>query len=130
MSRRREKRRRRNFDTQEDVNPMNYVSNLSDAMLILAVGIMLALIIHWNVDVSTSGGDMSDSGMSLNKQADSDGSGGDSKIDKKDAVSFDESNMEEKENTDDLSKDGGMDKLGEVYYDEATGKYYVIKPKE
>ena len=31
-------------------------------MLILAVGIMLALIVHWNVDISTSGGTMSDSG--------------------------------------------------------------------
>ena len=49
------------FDS-EDVNPMNYISNLSDAMLILAVGIMLALIVHWNVDISTSGGTMSDSG--------------------------------------------------------------------
>ena len=31
----------------EDVNPMNYLSNLSDVMLILAVGIMLALVVHW-----------------------------------------------------------------------------------
>ena len=33
------------FDS-EDVNPMNYISNLSDAMLILAVGIMLALFVY------------------------------------------------------------------------------------
>lgn len=40
----------------EDVNPMNYLSNLSDVMLILAVGIMLALVVHWNVDITASGG--------------------------------------------------------------------------
>ena len=34
------------------VNPMDSVSNLADAMLVLAVGIMLALIINWNVDIS------------------------------------------------------------------------------
>ena len=60
---------------------------MSDAMLILAVGIMLALIIHWNVDVSTSGGEMSDSGMTLQQQ--SDGQGGDSAVSKDNAVSFD-----------------------------------------
>ena len=34
------------------VNPMDSVSNLADAMLVLAVGIMLALIINWNVNIS------------------------------------------------------------------------------
>jgi len=29
----------------------NSLLNLSDAMLVLAVGIMLALVIHWNIDV-------------------------------------------------------------------------------
>ena len=51
------KRRRRRGDrfSDESVDPMNYVSNLSDAMLVLAVGMMLALIVHWNVDISTGG---------------------------------------------------------------------------
>ena len=40
------------FDN-EDVNPMEGVANLSDAMLVLAVGIMLALIIAWKLDWST-----------------------------------------------------------------------------
>ena len=39
------------FD-KEDVNPMEGVANLSDAMLVLAVGIMLALIIAWRLDWS------------------------------------------------------------------------------
>ena len=37
------------------VNPMDSISNLADAMLVLAVGIMLALIINWNVDISAAG---------------------------------------------------------------------------
>ena len=51
------KRRRRRGErfSDESVDPMNYVSNLSDAMLVLAVGMMLALIVHWNVDISTGG---------------------------------------------------------------------------
>ena len=44
--------RRRSFSGQnEDVNPMDFLSNLSDAMLVLAVGIMVALVLHWNVDL-------------------------------------------------------------------------------
>lgn len=33
---------------------MNYVSNLSDVMLVLAVGMMLALVVAWNVDIVNS----------------------------------------------------------------------------
>lgn len=36
----------------EDINPMSFISNLSDAMLILAVGIMVALVTAWNVDIT------------------------------------------------------------------------------
>lgn len=32
-------------------NPMDGVSNMSDAMLVLAVGIMLALVINWKIDI-------------------------------------------------------------------------------
>lgn len=31
--------------------PMDGVSNMSDAMLVLAVGIMLALVINWKIDI-------------------------------------------------------------------------------
>lgn len=37
----------------EAVDPMNSLLNLSDAMLVLAVGIMLALVINWNIDVES-----------------------------------------------------------------------------
>ena len=32
-----------------EANPMDGVSNMSDAMLVLAVGIMLALVINWKI---------------------------------------------------------------------------------
>ena len=126
MSRRRSRRRgEARFNESNDVNPLSYTGNMSDAMLILAVGIMLALIIHWNVDVSTSGGEMSDAGMTLQQQ--SDGQGGDSAVDKDSAISFDGDDLQEIDDSQDLSQGGGMDKLGEVYYDSGSGKYYVVK---
>ena len=124
-SRRRRRRGTTRFGERNDVNPMEYTGNMSDAMLILAVGIMLALIIHWNVDVSTTGGDMSNQGITLQQQ--SDGQGGDSAIDTDNAVSFDGSALQELDNSQDMSNGGGMDKLGEVYYDPQTDKYYVVK---
>ena len=36
----------------EDINPLEGVANLADVMLVLACGLMLALIINWNVDVA------------------------------------------------------------------------------
>ncbi len=124
-NRRRKKRTRSHFSEATEVNPMNYTGNMSDAMLILAVGIMLALIIHWNVDVSTTGGDMSDSGRTLQEQ--SDGQGGESPVNKDKAISFDGEDLHEVDESRDMSDGGGMDKLGEVYYDEGTGKYYVVR---
>ncbi len=52
--RRRNNRRRPIFADTENVNPMNYLSNLSDVMLVLAVGMMLALVVAWNVDIVNS----------------------------------------------------------------------------
>ncbi len=46
----RDKRRLRT-DTEPEVNPMEGVGNLADVMLVLAVGIMIALVAAWNVDL-------------------------------------------------------------------------------
>ena len=120
---RRGRRTRRRF-SEEEVNPMNYLSNLSDAMLVLAVGIMLALIVHWNVDISTSGGTMSDSGQSYA----ADGEVGNSAIDRDSAVNFSQDELDNMQSQDKLdSSDTGMEKLGEVYYDAATGQYYIVE---
>lgn len=116
--------RRRNRFEEEDVNPMNYLSNLSDAMLVLAVGMMLALIVHWNVDISTSGGVMSDSGQSYAAE----GEGGTAAVSREDALSFSQEELAQMETENPEEKDGqGMEKLGEVYFDAETGKYYIIE---
>lgn len=38
-------------DSEDNITPMEGVSNMSDAMLVLAVGIMLALVINWKIDI-------------------------------------------------------------------------------
>ena len=37
--------------SEEDVQPMQYVANLTDVMLVLACGLMAAVITFWNVDL-------------------------------------------------------------------------------
>ena len=97
----RERRKRRQ---EEAVNPMDGVANISDAMLILAVGIMLALILNWNVDISAVRGDASP--------------------ETEEALSFTEEDLAQAEGTE---GQGELEKLGAVYYDPATGTYYIIK---
>ncbi len=88
---------------REEVNPMATVANLVDAMLVLAVGIMLALIISWNLNVSENGQVTE-------------------KVDKDKAVSsFTDDDLQKKE--DNSSK---LEKQGTVYYDPETDQYYVI----
>ena len=96
------------FDS-EDVNPMEGVANLSDAMLVLAVGIMLSLIIAWKVDISSvaSAESVSPDGM-----------------------------VEIEENTEDITKssnkdaltpeDYGLSEAGRAYRDE-DGNLYILE---
>lgn len=91
------------FDRREEVNPMATVANLVDAMLVLAVGIMLALIVSWNLNISEAG--------RVNDKAN-----------KEDAVSdFTEDDIDSTETPSD-----NLEKQGTVYYDPETDKYYVI----
>jgi len=39
----------------EEVNPMEGVTNMADAMLVLACGLMLALSVYWNIDLGPIG---------------------------------------------------------------------------
>ena len=96
-------RRMNRRQSEEELNPMNYISNLSDVMLILAVGIMLALILHWKVPVGTE-----------NAQAKG--------ADNQDSVNFTDDDLaEEKEMPEDAEQ------VGNVYYDSETGTYYIVK---
>lgn len=118
----RKRRRRTERFSGESVDPMHYLSNLSDAMLVLAVGMMLALIVHWNVDISTGGRSDNLSGDTVAAE----GEGGQSIIDRDSAVTFTPEQLEQMDATEGES-DEGMEKLGEIYYDAATGKYYIIE---
>ncbi len=39
----------------EDVSPLEGAVNIVDAMLVFACGLMLSLVIHWNVDLGQTG---------------------------------------------------------------------------
>ena len=91
------------FSQREDVNPMATVANLVDAMLVLAVGIMLALILSWNVTVSETG--------EINKS----GSNATYEIDGLDGAV-----------TQEIDANTQLQEMGTVYMDPETGKYYVM----
>lgn len=40
----------------EDVSPLEGSVNIVDAMLVFACGLMLSLVMHWNVDLGGEGG--------------------------------------------------------------------------
>ncbi len=92
------------FSRREDVDPMATVANLVDAMLVLAVGIMLALIVSWNLNIAENG--------LVNDNAR-----------KEDAIS--DFTEEEVTNSSDTPSEN-LEKQGTVYYDPETDKYYVI----
>ncbi len=91
------------FEQREEVNPMAAVANLVDAMLVLAVGIMLALIVSWNLNISASG--------QVNDNAR-----------REDALS----DFTEEDITDSEVPEEKLEKQGTVYYDPDTDKYYII----
>ena len=71
---------------------------------------MLALIINWNVDISSS---------SANSQTQA-----------ADPIPFSSSDMTEVPESAEAIEGGDLTKLGTVYYDEKTGSYYIVQNKE
>lgn len=87
---------------EEDFDPMSGMANLADVMLVFACGLLLALIINWNVDVSST------------------------------APKEEPQAKYEIEGVDDNSSqtiDGeeGLEEMGKVYKDPETGKYYIVE---
>ena len=97
-----------NFD--DNVNPMDGVANLADVMIVLAVGIMLALIINWNLDIGAI------AYTKDNTQS----------VDIENAIALDSDSIEEVDKETEQIDSEDMEKLGSVYFDETTGKYYII----
>ena len=92
-------RRRR---TLEDEDPTAGLSNLADCMLVLACGLMVALVVAWNIDIHT----VTEVQMTDNKK--------------------------EIENVEDITGDfesGGTKyvDVGRVYQDPDTGTYYILE---
>ena len=84
------------------VNPMDGLGNLADAMLVLAVGIMLALVLNWKLDLTA---------VSAEPEA------------TEAPIEISEDDM--RSTSEELDADA-LQKVGALYYDEATGTYYAI----
>lgn len=88
---------------QEDFNPMDGMSNLADAMLVFACGLLLALIINWNVDVSTVAQQQPEPENKYEVEG----------------LESDKTQM--------VEGDSQLEEMGTVYKDPETGKYYVVE---
>ena len=95
--------RLRKRNTSDTYSPMEGMANLADVMLVFACGLIVALILSWNVDVSDQG--------EINQRPDT-----------KYEVEGMENNAEQ---TLDGEKD--LEEMGKVYRDPETGKYYVVE---
>ena len=86
---------------------MDGIVNLADAMLVFACGLMMALIMNWNVDIGMQG-----------EQIDV-------------TQGEDVTNIDDIQ--DELVEEGGVDssyqKMGMVYRDPDTGKLYMLTDK-
>ena len=97
------------FSEDENVNPMDGVANLADVMLALVVGFMLALVVNWNIDIGA---------VAYANQAD--------EVDREQALVIDIDDVEPLQEEAEQVDSDGMEKLGTVYFDEATGRYFII----
>lgn len=86
----------------DDFSPMEGVGNMADAMLVFACGILLALIISWNVDISEQG-EIHQAGTKYQVEG------------------IDDQASTDVESMDDLQE------MGKVYRNPKTGKYYVVE---
>ena len=120
------------FDDGGMVDPMSYVSNLSDIMLIFAVGVLLAVIVHWNVDVSGVADTLQDGEKieavdeEIQDPAESVEETEPVDADAAETVTAEEMDAMRQQAEPAFSSDG-LKKTGEVYYDELTDTYYIVE---
>ena len=94
------------------MNPLEFIANLADAMLILSVGFMLALVNNWNIDISATANAKSVPAVQTEN-----------------ALAFDKTDMTKMDDSAQEVKGGDLKKLGTVYYDSVKNKYYIIDGK-
>jgi hypothetical protein len=87
----------------EDVDPMSSLGNLADAMLVMAVGLMLALVSAWQLDMA------------------------DIRADVKLADQTQDLNIDSNDSAPELSE-YGLSEYGKVFVDE-DGNYYMVEDK-
>ena len=86
---------------REDVDPMSSMGNMGDIMLVFACGLMVALVVAWNVDL----------GMFQ-------------EVEKEQEIAQDDITQI----TEQLYGEGGaFVERGRVYQDPVTGKYYLVE---
>ena len=104
MSRIKKGRLRRKSDLMsDDVNPMEGAINIVDAMLVFACGLMLSLVIYWNVDLR--------SGSMVPVSQGAEVTAGEQVPDIADAE----------------NPDSGLEEVGKVYRDPQTGNLYLAQ---
>lgn len=108
MMNRRFKRKKMFFD--DSLSPMDGVTNMSDAMLVLAVGIMLALVINWKIDIKEAY-----NGQEKREE-----------VDENRLQAFDEDLAKENKSISFEDIENKYVKSGTVYTDIYTGKTYVV----
>lgn len=97
-------RSRSRLRATEEVNPLEGAINIVDAMLVFACGLMLALVINWNVDLANVGEQINlKQGQEVSEDADI---------------------------RSDLIENQGQgalyEKMGTVYKDPASGKLFML----
>ena len=92
---------RRNRGGREEVDPMSSMGNMGDVMLVFACGLMVALVLAWNVDLAQF-----------------------QQVEAKDELSEDQVSQM----NDELYGEGsGFIEKGKVYQDPETGQYYLVE---
>ena len=100
------KRFGRYSDASEDINPADGLTNLTDVMLVLICGLLLALITNWNLDIEPETGELTNVTQGQEVTEEMPGLQG---------------------NPDDTSADiDEYEKMGTVYRDPSTGKLYMV----
>ncbi len=95
---------------EEDINPNEYVANIADCMLVLLLGVIVALVSYYNVDLAQSSEKLDDNlGVKLE--------GAETVLMDEDGDGEVDGNYEQ--------RGGG----GTLYYDEATDTYYLKNGK-
>ncbi len=94
----------RRVQKPEEFNPMEGVGNMADAMLVFACGLILALIISWNVKMDETGAIK-----------------GSAQGQKYEITDYNNASSQQ------MDAENQLQEMGTVYQDVVTGKYYVIE---